>query len=67
MGADDLAELAHALKVLANDLEYEGVETRETISGGYGSGYSLRLVCDPEMDHDRFAAENAEYVKASRG
>jgi hypothetical protein len=64
LGADDLTELCHALRVLANDLEHDEREVREQTSGGYASGHHLSLTCVPEMTGDRFRAELADWMKA---
>ncbi len=61
LGADDLGELAHALAVIGNDLEHEGIERRKITSGGYASGWHLVLTCDGDTDHDSFVAALDEW------
>lgn len=51
--ADDLDELRRALHVIGNDLDYEGIEQRETTSGG------LRLWLPPH-DPPPLSAEEVE-------
>lgn len=66
LGADDLTELTSALHLLANDLEYEGVEERTTTSGGSGSGYHLTLTCDRLMTATKYRHDLAVWAEHRR-
>jgi hypothetical protein len=62
LGADDIDSLAGELRSIAHDLEYDGREERDTVSGGYGAGYSLKVtVTDLEQTGDRFREELEEW------
>lgn len=55
LGADDLDEVYHALRSIADDLDREQREQRDWTSGGSGSGWHLTLeVTDPAMNAERF-------------
>jgi hypothetical protein len=64
LGADDLDSLAHALHLLANDLEHDGREERMVTSGGYDSGYHLTLACDPDQTGDVYRTQLAAWHSA---
>ena len=63
LGADTLEDLHDALQQIGTDLLIENREERITASGGWRSGYSLRLTVEPEMDGDRYRREVQEHVQ----
>lgn len=56
LGADDFDELAGALHRIANDVDLGELdeETHSISSGGWATGYQLKLTCDPVQTGDRF-------------
>lgn len=64
--ADDLDELTDSLDQIAIDLRMDGREERHTTSGGYRSGYTLHLTCNPNQTGDRFRTELAAWMKQRR-
>lgn len=61
IGADTREELARALRSLAGDIE-RGCGL-QAACGGYASGWTLQLVEDPDMDHDRYVAALDRYLE----
>lgn len=65
--ADDLTSLTGALEALATNLL---IADRESIpdyaSGGYHSGFSYKLTCDPDQTGDRFRDQLAAWSEQRR-
>lgn len=68
LSADDLDEMAGALRRLANDIDAGELdeETHEITSGGYATGYHLKLTCDPDQTGDRFREQLHEWSARRR-
>ena len=67
LGADSLDALCDELRAIANDLQIDGREERSRTSGAYHTGHHLDLVVtDPDMNHERYAAELAAWRERDR-
>ncbi|WP_020580178.1 hypothetical protein [Actinopolymorpha alba] len=64
--ADTLDELWHEMHAIADRLDREQREHAEITSGGYASGYHLRLQTDPAVTGDLYHASLAEWSKKDR-
>jgi hypothetical protein len=55
LGADDREEMIHALEQIALEMR-RGYLHGPACSGGYSSGYDLKVSEDPEVTHDSYFA-----------
>lgn len=66
LGADSRAELADALRAMADRVELEEL-TGVGVEGGPRRGGVFEVLTNPEQTHDGYFREVIEYLKTSKG
>jgi hypothetical protein len=64
--ADDMDEMARALRQIALDFDMKPDEYRRSTSGGWASGYDLKVDVDPEMTGDLYRERLDEWFQGRK-
>lgn len=66
IGADSIDAAIHDLKQIIFEMTVRGEDNMNTVSGGYSSGNTVRLIVNPDVDHDSYVEELNKYLDANK-